>query len=69
MKDLNIATREYDKIKDALVDVRETGYGLVATQLSEMIFEEPEIVKQGTKFGVKVKASAPSVSYTHLLQQ
>ena len=56
VKDLNIAKREYDKIKDALVDVRETGYGLVAPQLSEMKFEEPEIVKQGTKFGVKLKA-------------
>ena len=63
MKDLNIAKREYDKIKDALVDVRETGYGLVAPQLSEMKFEEPEIVKQGTKFGVKLKASAPSLHF------
>ena len=33
MKDLNIAKREYDKIKDALDDVKETGYGLVAPQL------------------------------------
>ena len=63
MKDLNIAKREYDKIKDALVDVRETGYGLVAPQLSEMKFEEPEMVKQGTKFGVKLKASAPSLHF------
>ena len=63
VKDLNIAKREYDKIKDALVDVRETGYGLVAPQLSEMKFEEPEIVKQGTKFGVKLKASAPSLHF------
>ena len=50
---------EYDKVKDALEDVKETGYGLVAPQLAEMKFEEPEIVKQGNKYGVKLKASAP----------
>ncbi|MDU3724940.1 MAG: stage IV sporulation protein A, partial [Clostridium celatum] len=63
VKELNIAKVEYDKIKDALVDVKETGYGLVAPQLSEMKFEEPEIVKQGSKFGVKLKASAPSLHF------
>ena len=60
---LNAAKKEYDKIKDALIDVKETGYGLVAPQLSEMSFEEPEIVKQGSKFGVKLKASAPSLHF------
>ena len=50
IKDLNFAKKEYDRVKDALNDVRETGYGLVAPQLSEMKFEEPEIVKQGNKF-------------------
>lgn len=63
IKELNIAKIEYDKIKDALTDVRETGYGLVAPQLAEMKFEEPEMVKQGTKFGVKLKASAPSLHF------
>lgn len=63
IKDLNFAKKEYDKVKDALIDVRETGYGLVAPQLSEMKFEEPEMVKQGTKFGVKLKASAPSLHF------
>lgn len=65
IKELNIAKIEYDKVKDALVEVRETGYGLVAPELSEMKFEEPEIVKQGNKFGVKLKASAPSL---HLIR-
>ena len=65
IKELNYAKKEYDKVKDALVDVRETGYGLVAPELSEMKFEEPEIVKQGNKFGVKLKASAPSL---HLIK-
>lgn len=63
IKDLNFAKKEYDRVKDALNDVRETGYGLVAPQLSEMKFEEPEIVKQGNKFGVKLKASAPSLHF------
>ena len=63
IKDLNYAKKEYDKVKDALDEVRETGYGLVAPELSEMKFEEPEIVKQGTKFGVKLKASAPSLHF------
>lgn len=65
INDLNKAKKEYDKVKDALNDVMETGYGLVAPQLSEMKFEEPEIVKQGNKFGVKLKASAPSL---HLIK-
>src|SRR5690606_34176774 len=63
VKELNYARKEYDKVKDALVDVRETGYGLVAPQLSEMKFEEPEMVKHGSKFGVKLKASAPSLHF------
>lgn len=63
VKDLNIAKKEYDKIKDALYDVKETGYGLVSPQLAEMKFEEPEIVKHGSKYGVKLKASAPSLHF------
>ncbi|ACD52512.1 stage IV sporulation protein A [Clostridium botulinum] len=63
IKELTHAKLEYDKVKDALEDVRESGYGLVAPQLSEMKFEEPEIVKQGSKFGVKLKASAPSLHF------
>jgi stage IV sporulation protein A len=63
IKELNYAKKEYDKVKDALDEVKNTGYGLVAPQLTEMKFEEPEIVKQGNKFGVKLKASAPSLHF------
>ncbi|HBC96997.1 MAG TPA: stage IV sporulation protein A [Clostridium sp.] len=63
IKEMHSAKEEYDKISTALKDVRETGYGLVAPQLSEMKLEEPEIVKQGNKFGVKLKASAPSLHF------
>lgn len=61
IKSLNSAKVEYDKIEEALKDVRENGYGLVAPQLSEMKLEEPEIVREGSKYGVKLKASAPSL--------
>lgn len=54
---------EYDKIAEALKDVKETGYGLVAPQLMEMKLEDPEIVKKGNQYGVKLKASAPSLHF------
>ncbi|MBZ9608050.1 stage IV sporulation protein A [Clostridium estertheticum] len=54
---------EYDKISEALKDVKEKGYGLVAPQLSEMTLEEPEIVQHGGRYGVKLKASAPSLHF------
>ncbi|MBA5850530.1 stage IV sporulation protein A [Clostridium sp. cel8] len=61
--EMHAAKVEYDKVAGALKDVKETGYGLVAPQLSEMRLEEPKIVKQGNRFGVKLKASAPSLHF------
>jgi stage IV sporulation protein A len=61
MKDMSQAKREYDRVEKALRDVRETGYGLVPPQLDELKLEEPEIVKQGGRVGVKLRASAPSL--------
>ncbi len=63
MKQLAIAKREYDRIAEALRDVRETGYGMVPPSLEELKLEEPEIVKQGSRFGVRLKASAPSLHF------
>lgn len=63
ISDLYRAKVEYDKIEVALKDVKETGYGLVAPQLSEMKLEEPEFVKQGSRCIVKLKASAPSLHF------
>lgn len=54
---------EYDKIEQALRDVKQTGYGLVAPQLSEMKLEQPEIFNQGNSYGIKLKASAPSLHF------
>jgi len=59
------AYRDYEKIRVALADVKETGYGVVIPKLEEMQLEEPEIVRKGSLFGVKLKASAPSL---HLIR-
>lgn len=61
MKELVAAKSEYDHIAEALHSVRETGYGLVTPTMSEMTLQEPEIVRQGGQFGVKLKAQAPSL--------
>jgi len=52
---------EYDKVGTALQEVRETGYGIVVPSMHELSLEEPEIVRQGGRYGVRLKASAPSV--------
>ena len=52
---------EYDKIKMAMEEVRIKGYGIITPTMDELKLEEPEIVKQGNKYGVKLKASAPSI--------
>lgn len=61
INDYSCIKKEYDKIKNALEEVRIKGYGIVTPELDELTLEEPEIVKQGTKYGVKLKASAPSI--------
>jgi len=53
--------KEYDKIEAALREVKDTGYGIVAPTIDELSLEEPEIVKQGSRYGVRLKASAPSI--------
>ena len=53
--------KKFAKIKDALKEAEESGYGVVLPTVEEMNLEEPELVKQGGRFGVKLKASAPSL--------
>ncbi|HIY11022.1 MAG TPA: stage IV sporulation protein A [Candidatus Anaerofilum excrementigallinarum] len=55
------AKREYEKIRGAIEQVEATGYGIVMPTLSELRLEEPEIVRQGGRYGVRLRASAPSV--------
>lgn len=61
IKNLAVAKVEYDKLKDALDQVEQTGYGIVVPSKNEYTLESPEVVKQGGKYGVKIKASAPSL--------
>ncbi|RKO66863.1 stage IV sporulation protein A [Desulfofundulus salinus] len=61
VKELAVAKREYDKVAQALAEVRETGYGVVTPSLDEMVLEEPQLIRQGSRFGVKLKATAPSI--------
>ncbi|MFQ9872485.1 MAG: stage IV sporulation protein A [Oscillospiraceae bacterium] len=61
MVELANMKREYEKVKGALEQVSATGYGIVMPTLDELSLEEPEIVKQGGRYGVKLKASAPSI--------
>ena len=53
--------KEYDRIKDAYHDVEENGYGIVMPNVDELTLEEPEIVRQGGKYGIRLKAAAPSI--------
>ncbi len=65
LKEFSTAKRQYDKLKDALENVKATGYGVVMPSLEDMTLNEPEIVKQGGRYGVKLKATAPSL---HIMQ-
>ena len=62
---LSKVKKEYDKVATALDEVRQKGYGIVMPSMEELILDEPEIVKQGSRFGVKLKARAPSI---HMLR-
>ncbi|HIT02713.1 MAG TPA: stage IV sporulation protein A [Candidatus Enterenecus merdae] len=53
--------KNYEKVEGALAQVERTGYGIVMPDIQEMILEEPEIVKQGGRYGVRLRASAPSI--------
>ena len=61
MIELSKMKKEYDKVAYALNEVRNKGYGIVNPTLEELSLEEPEIVKHGGRYGVRLKASAPSI--------
>ena len=64
-QDYNEAKREYDQIKSALKMVKQTGYGVAVPTLCDMRLDTPEIIKQGNRHGIKLKAVAPSI---HLIK-
>jgi len=61
MQEFVHAKREYDRFADALEMVKTTGYGIAAPTLEEMQLDEPEIIRHGSRFGVRLKATAPSI--------
>ena len=61
LRSLSGVKEEYERVHAALEEARETGYGIVMPTLEEMTLEEPQIVRQGGRYGVKLKASAPSI--------
>ena len=60
-QDYNETKSEYDQIKSALKMVKQTGYGVASPSLTDMKLDTPEIIKQGSRYGVKLKATAPSI--------
>ncbi len=63
--DLTAAKKEYDRFRTALDEVESTGYGIVMPTMEQLSLEEPEIMRQGGRYGVRLKASAPSI---HMLK-
>ena len=57
--------KEYDTVSTAVEAVRQTGYGVIAPQKEEIRMEEPQVMKQGSRYGVKIRATSPSV---HLIR-
>lgn len=60
-QEYQVAKKEYDQVKDALAMVKQTGYGVATPTLQDMKLSTPEIIKQGSRYGVKLKAVAPSI--------
>ena len=65
ISNLSEIQKKYSKISTALDEVNRKGYGIVTPSIDELILEEPEMIKQGSRFGVKLKATAPSI---HLIK-
>ncbi|MCL2817618.1 MAG: stage IV sporulation protein A, partial [Clostridiales bacterium] len=60
VKEYSLANRQWSKMAPAMEEVERSGYGVVSPRIEEMFLEEPELIKQGGRFGVKLRASAPS---------
>ena len=63
VKEMAEKRRSYEKVNDAINNVRNTGYGIVTPEKEDIVLENPELIKQGNKFGVKIKATAPSIHF------
>jgi stage IV sporulation protein A len=65
LSDMSAVKKDYDRVKDALRSVRDTGYGVVMPAADEMELEEPQIVRRGGRYTVRLKARAPAI---HMLK-
>lgn len=65
LKELAAKKKEFEEVSRALHDARERGYGVMKPALSDIVLSEPEVVKHGSKYGVKIRAEAPSI---HLIR-
>lgn len=61
MQEFAHAKREYDQFAESLEMVKTTGYGIAPPRLQDMMLDEPELIRQGSRFGVRLKAKAPSI--------
>ena len=61
MKELAAMKEQYVKVQAALESVRESGYGVVVPELDEIQIEEPSVIRQGSKYGVRIKSKSPSI--------
>ena len=68
-QEFNVAKKEYDQIKSALKMVKQTGYGIASPTLDDMKLDPPEIIKQGSRYGIKLKAKAASIHITTIKMQ
>ena len=60
-KDVKEKKQEYEKVEDAMSSVNARGYGVVAPALSDIVMEEPELITHAGKYGVKIRATSPSI--------
>ncbi len=62
LRELSRIRKEYEKVQNAIAQVRMRGYGVVTPERSEILLDEPQVVKHGSKYGVKIRAEAPSIN-------
>lgn len=63
VRELSMQKNNYIKVNEAISKVRSTGYGIVTPEREEIVLEDPELIKTGNKYGVKIKATAPSIHF------
>lgn len=61
IRELASVKKEYEKVAEAVRSARQKGYGVVLPSMSDIQIEEPQLIRHGNKYGVKLKASSPSI--------